>query len=1214
MKRWTSRTIGNVAARFGSERQEYIKVLWLFAYFFCVASASTLGRTAADTLFLSHFSPSALSLMYVPQSAALVLVGFLFQRFSSRVRLDRLVLGMAPAIAFLVLVSRVGIGMDLQGVYPVIYVAYDVFNFLMIVCFWQFVATVLDQRKAKQMIGLVSSGGIVGGIVSGFGLKLVVPWIGTENLLLLYAGFQLLAFLVVLRMVRGSREPVTPLMEGSTRAGRITSEKPEGSMFTHVPHLKYVAIMSAALVIALTLIDYQFKVILRNTLQHEALAGFMGSFYGFSGLLALVFQLFISGKLLTRYGVMTALLIFPAALLAGSLGVLLLPVLGMAMLVKGSDKVLGDTIYSSVSQLILFPVPPEWRNRAKGFLDGVIRNGAKGAAGISLIGISMWLSPGQMSYLILFLLILCIGAAIRVKGAYLQLLLVSLETKESRREEMDFDLMDLASRQLLTQALSNKDQHQVLYALRVLGQLEDFDLSPHVSSLLKHSHPQVCIATLEVVERRTPPGLTLELEQLLESDNRQVQAQALIALSAYGLDSYLDRISAYLEHPQVEVKAGAIAALIRYYSIEGMFRAVGTLKALIGSEDESERAAMAALFGHIGIQGFYKPLIGLLKDPSGSVRRNALQSAAKLRVPELVPYLVDMLTDSLTRRQAIDALSAYEESILLPLLERYFEVAPAPLHLPKVYERIGTKAAYERLLQRYGPASYDMRSKILEALLRMARVLGKTEEKKVEALILDEISGYWQYAEKQTALVREPAYHEISETVEEIRTSILERIFGLLGLIYDQQILQAVYSNWTQGDTRKQANAAELMDQLLQGQLRMELSKIMSPSGGSNYASKAIPPIEEQLLWLYEQQVAWLCQVIQFTALKQRGVSASSVLHTRLEQSDSLHPEWLADHMARIQVLKQVPLFADLPYQELSCIALQLHTVMIRKGQEIFHEKDPGDALYLIRTGKVSVYRGDLELGRLGAGECIGQTAILTSRPRTATLRAVEEVRLWRLDSASFYELMFDRTGMAMSMMRLLSRRLRELLARTPRTEEPWDETMEEDLEAAPAVAAASEESEYGPLQGAVSSVISGDESIADIMVRRILILQKIELFTRFSQEDFVRLAQLVEEVVYKPGQSICRVDEFGDCMYGIIEGSVRVHRGNETFAILKEGECFGEMALIDSGPRSADCSAESRTVLLQIHRDQVMSFCFQNIDVMRSMMQVLAGRLKGML
>jgi CRP-like cAMP-binding protein/ATP/ADP translocase len=1209
VKRLTGKALQSVAEGFMQDREEYTKVLWLFWYLFCVVSASTLGRTAADTLFLSHFNPSQLSMMYLPQSAALIAAGICFQRFSTRLRLDRLIKGLVPVLSVAVLLSRGGVGFGWDWVYPVIYVAYDVFNFLMIVCFWQFATAVLDQRKAKRTIGLVGSGGIVGGIVSGFGLKLVVPIIGTANLISIYAVFQLLSLLAVYRIVRMCKEPDTVFAGGKPKKSMSSvhdtkSRTRENGLFRNVPHLKYVALMSATLVIALTFIDYQFKVILRGTLQNEALAGFMGSFHGFSGLLALGIQLFVAGKLLTRFGVMTAILIFPAALLAGSLGVLLMPVLAMAVLLKGSDKVLGDTIYSSVSQLIMFPISPEWRGRAKSFLDGVVRNGAKGVAGLSLIGISVWLTPGQMSYIILGLLICCIGAAIRVKGAYLEALLATLETKNKGRSEVEVDFMDPASRQLLIRALSSADKQQVLYALKVLKGLGDFDLTPYIPMLLEHPAAEVCAEALLFVEQTTPSGLSDKVEPLLESDSSRVRAQALVALAAYGLDEYIDPISDQLEHKEIEVKSGAIAGLIKYYSIEGMFRAVGKLKELIDSKEESERTAVAALFGQIGMQGFYKPLIVLLKDPSPQVRRRALDSASKLLVPELVPYLVELLLDSQARRQAIDALAAYDETTILPLLDRYFQGGASALHLPKVYERIGSQAAFDKLLLQYGSAGYELRSSLLEALLRMRKSIDRVDEKQVETLVLEEIGDYRTYAEQRTALQKQAVYADVLHTVEQLRDAMIERVFGLLGLLYEPRTLQAVLLSWRKGDARQQANAAEVIDQLLHGRVRMELGKVMS---ADEIKSRMPVSAEDQLLWLYEQQVEWLCYVIQFAAMKQQGWGEHRKVRERLIQDEAISPEWLAEHMEQIQLLKQVPLFSELEHRDLSYVALRLKPAVAAAGTILFHEKDPGDSLLLLRSGEVGVHRNGERVGQLGTGDCVGQTAILTQRLRTATLRAETAVQLWRLDTNSFYEMMFDRTGIAMEMMKLLSRRMREMLAQGSR------ETAGEE-ESLPVEKPGLADSETALALIAATTEETESQSFMDMIVRRVLILQRIHLFSRLSQEDFIRLAQLVEEVEYRPGQAICRVDDFGDCMYGIIEGSVRVHRGVETFATLGEGECFGEMALIDSGPRSADCTAMEHTVLLQIHRDQVFSFCFQNIDVMRSMLQVLAERLKGML
>lgn len=235
----SSLSLKNTINRFAEDREEYVKVFWLFGYLFCVVSASTMGRTSADTLFLSRFDASYLSTMYLPQAAAMILMGFIFQRYSSKFRLDRLILGLIPLISFLVLISRLGVGTEMRWVFPVIYVVYDVFNFLMIVCFWQFATSVLDQRKVKRMIGWVGSGGIMGGILSGFGLKALVPAVGTANLIYFYAGLQLLCLIAVvqiLRMLSAPKElfqPISLRRNGHQQQGKRL--KPSRACFRTCP-------------------------------------------------------------------------------------------------------------------------------------------------------------------------------------------------------------------------------------------------------------------------------------------------------------------------------------------------------------------------------------------------------------------------------------------------------------------------------------------------------------------------------------------------------------------------------------------------------------------------------------------------------------------------------------------------------------------------------------------------------------------------------------------------------------------------------------------------------------------------------------------------------------------------------------------------------------------------------------------------------------------
>lgn len=99
-------------------------------------------------------------------------------------------------------------------------------------------------------------------------------------------------------------------------------------------------------------------------------------------------------------------------------------------------------------------------------------------------------------------------------------------------------------------------------------------------------------------------------------------------------------------------------------------------------------------------------------------------------------------------------------------------------------------------------------------------------------------------------------------------------------------------------------------------------------------------------------------------------------------------------------------------------------------GEFVFREGEAGDAMYLIWSGRVVVVKGDLEcptiLGYRGPGQIVGEMAILENRPRVASIIAVEESRLLRIGREGFQELLQNAPIIGMSIMGMLSARLRE--------------------------------------------------------------------------------------------------------------------------------------------------------------------------------------------
>ncbi len=101
--------------------------------------------------------------------------------------------------------------------------------------------------------------------------------------------------------------------------------------------------------------------------------------------------------------------------------------------------------------------------------------------------------------------------------------------------------------------------------------------------------------------------------------------------------------------------------------------------------------------------------------------------------------------------------------------------------------------------------------------------------------------------------------------------------------------------------------------------------------------------------------------------------------------------------------------------------------------------------------------------------------------------------------------------------------------------------------------------------------------------------LQKFCVFAGLAPEELTTLLQLTDVVNCAAGDRVVRAGEEGHCLYVVLEGSVRVTVDAEgrdiEMARLETGDFFGEVSLVDDGPRSADVTALETCVLLRITR-----------------------------
>ena len=108
-------------------------------------------------------------------------------------------------------------------------------------------------------------------------------------------------------------------------------------------------------------------------------------------------------------------------------------------------------------------------------------------------------------------------------------------------------------------------------------------------------------------------------------------------------------------------------------------------------------------------------------------------------------------------------------------------------------------------------------------------------------------------------------------------------------------------------------------------------------------------------------------------------------------------------------------------------------------------------------------------------------------------------------------------------------------------------------------------------------------------VVEKVIVLQKVEVFTEVSTEPLSFLAVIADVVSYPAQQRIFARGEPADALYVVLDGSVRLHLDDEDISLVQAGEAFGTWALFEKAPRVASATVIEEAQLLRIGRDDFL-------------------------
>jgi len=122
--------------------------------------------------------------------------------------------------------------------------------------------------------------------------------------------------------------------------------------------------------------------------------------------------------------------------------------------------------------------------------------------------------------------------------------------------------------------------------------------------------------------------------------------------------------------------------------------------------------------------------------------------------------------------------------------------------------------------------------------------------------------------------------------------------------------------------------------------------------------------------------------------------------------------------------------------------------------------------------------------------------------------------------------------------------------------------------------------------------------------------LSTVPMFRALSKKDLGLVARLAEDYRVPAGQVFVHEGKRESQFYLIVSGKARVTRGRRTVATLGPGEYFGELALLDPGPRNATVTAQTDMEVLELGSRQFGGLLEEVPTIARKLLAGLAGRL----
>ena len=850
-------------------------------YIFLVITVLLLIKPTITALFLSNLGaqklPNAYLLVAVIAMSSSLFYNWLVLKFSIKWIASTTILFFS--IAFFILVYFIENNAISEFILYFYYLILSLFGVVVTSQFWYIANIVFNVREAKRLFGFIGAGAITGGIIGGYLTTLITTYFGNAMVIFIAAIIILLSLPLIFFIWKtkvdnnGNNEVVNE--EYKTKKVPLFSSSLK--LILDSKHLSNLALIVGVSVLVAKLVDYQF-----NDYTHriytdpDELASFFGFWFSSFNIVALLIQLFLTNKLLSRFGVNSNLLLLPMGLAIGSLIFIIIPELWVIILIKGTDISLKQSINKSAYELSILPIPNETKQLTKPFLDVVVDSMATGAAGVLLLLLlkGFHIDSKYITIILLFFLFIWILLIYRLRENYFNSfrknirLLISGTVNKKNNKIID-------SKTSIIDVFRKGDEKEILRLLHHSDKNFIDVYLPYLVGLLDHPSNRVKATALQDIHSIKSKTIFKKVNTLIENnDDDKVVYEAMEYFLSYSTQNQNMVFHDYLNDKKYLKKNAALLCLAKAsrnnkalgQKYELNKRIKDQIEYLSIDENLQRREDIAELLITIAYTGditFDYYLEKHLNSKDSLLVKYAIRAVGLSKHEIFIDKIGKLITQEKYRNYVIKSLQEFGEPIVKILYKKDEEKEISDdirIYIPRIIEVFNSKQTVVVL-------SHLLNSKEVAVRLNASRVLNDIEEqnrantipnKKLIEFFNNECDYYKNILigiyiiEKGIKEIGEKLFNISKDKMEEQSSrdilknhlikqanNSLESIFYLLSLRYKDSDMEVVLLGIKNDTERSRINAIEFLENLLSSDYKNKLMPLLEYN--FLYNTKAIP-------------------------------------------------------------------------------------------------------------------------------------------------------------------------------------------------------------------------------------------------------------------------------------------------------------------------------------------------------------------------------------